>query len=316
MMTVSSNPKIKAAIFSISGALCLAVIKLVIALISGSMAVMASAIDSLLDILMSGVNFMAIRHAEQPPDECHPFGHGKFETLATLFQALVISISGAWIIYEAVRRLSEGRQLDSLGQGIGVLAFSAAVSWLIARHLRRVARETDSSALEADSLHFRMDIYTNLGLMAGLLLIRWFHIHWLDSALSILVASYILHEALQLIKRSMTELLDQELPDDIQLQIHQLISSHSGPLAGYHGLRTRRAGSMKIMDFHLEVCKDMTVAEAHELTDGLEQKIEREIPGANVIIHIEPCTVEECPGRENCEIEKSRVPQRFTNTAD
>ncbi|SEA66092.1 cation diffusion facilitator family transporter [Desulfuromusa kysingii] len=310
-MTKKSNPKVKAAAFSICGAFTLAAIKLVVAFFSGSMAVMASAIDSLLDILMSGVNFMAIRHAEQPPDQSHPFGHGKYETLATLFQALVISGSGGWIIYESIVRLSQNNALENIDQGIGVLAFSAIVSWFIASYLSKVAKETDSSALEADSLHFRMDIYSNLGLMAGLLMVRWFNISWLDPALSILVASYILHEALQLIKRSLTDILDHELPDEIQQQVHQLISNHSGPLAGYHGLRTRRAGSLKIMDFHLEVCKDMSVAEAHALADSLEKKIEKEIPGANVIIHIEPCPVEDCPGVENCEIGKSRVPRRF-----
>ncbi|MDX2479648.1 MAG: cation diffusion facilitator family transporter [Desulfuromusa sp.] len=312
----TNNPKLKAATFSICGALTLAIIKLVIALLSGSMAVMASAVDSLLDILMSGVNFMAIRHAEQPPDQSHPFGHGKFETLATLFQALVITGSGGWIIYESVARLGRNNRLENIDQGIGVLAFSAVVSWFIARHLSRVAKQTDSSALEADSLHFRMDIYSNLGLMAGLVLVRWFDIHWLDAALSILVASYILHEALQLIKRSLTDILDHELPDEIQQQVHQLISSHDGQLAGYHGLRTRRAGSMKIMDFHLEVCKDMTVAEAHKLTDSLEKKIEKEIPGANVIIHVDPCTVEDCPGKENCEIDLSRLPSRYQRPED
>ncbi len=308
------NPKLRAATFSICGALLLAIIKLTVAIMSGSMAVMASAIDSLLDILMSGVNFMAIRHAEQPPDQSHPFGHGKFETLATLFQALVITGSGGWIIYESVVRLSRNNQLENIDQGIGVLAFSAIVSWFIARNLSKVAKQTDSSALEADSLHFRMDIYSNLGLMAGLFMVRWFDIHWLDSALSILVASYILHEALQLIKRSLTDILDHELPDEIQQQVHHLISTHEGPLAGYHGLRTRRAGSLKIMDFHLEVCKDMTVAEAHKLTDSLEKKIEKEIPGANVIIHIDPCEIDDCPGRENCIIDKSRIPTRFQKT--
>ena len=306
-----TNPKLKAAAISISGALFLAIIKLVIAVLSGSMAVMASAIDSLLDILMSGVNFMAIRHAEQPPDQSHPFGHGKFETLATLFQASVITATGGWIIYESVVRLGSNNRLENIDQGIGVLAFSAVVSWLIARNLSKVAKQTDSSALEADSLHFRMDIYSNLGLMAGLVLVRWFDIHWLDSALSILVASYILHEALQLIKRGLTDILDHELPIEIQQQVHQLISTHEGPLAGYHGLRTRRAGSLKIMDFHLEVCKDMTVAEAHKLTESLEKKIEREIPGSNVIIHVEPCMIDDCPGRENCIIDKSRIPTRF-----
>ncbi len=315
-MPLTNNPKLRAAIFSICGALSLAIIKLVIALLSGSMAVMASAIDSLLDILMSGVNFMAIRHAEQPPDQSHPFGHGKFETLATLFQALVITVSGGWIIYESVVRLGRNNRLENIDQGIGVLAFSAVVSWFIARHLSQVAKQTDSSALEADSLHFKMDIYSNLGLMAGLLMVRWFDIHWLDAALSILVASYILHEALQLIKRGLTDILDHELPEDIQRQVHQLISTHGGPLAGYHGLRTRRAGSLKIMDFHLEVCKDMTVLEAHKLTDSLERKIEREIPGANVIIHIDPCSVVDCPGKENCEIIVDRVPVRFQNSGD
>jgi len=304
---LSDNLKIRAATFSITGAFSLAAIKLFIAVTSGSMAVMASAVDSLLDILMSGVNFMAIRQAEQPPDECHPFGHGKFETLATLFQALVITCSGGWIIYEATLRLTEGSGPENIDQGIGILLFSAVVSWFIARYLRKVARLTDSTALEADSLHFRMDIYSNLGLMVGLLLIRWLHIYWLDAALSILVASYILHEALQLIRRSLMDVLDQELPEEIKQQVDQLIRSHDEPLSGYHGLRTRRAGSLKIMDFHLEVCKEMTVAEAHGIADSLEKKIEQAIPGADVIIHIEPCHQGNCPGRDSCKMVKTRI---------
>ncbi len=309
-MILSDNLKLRAATFSISCAFSLAVIKLFVAFFSGSMAVMASAIDSLLDILMSGVNFMAIRHAEQPPDQRHPFGHGKFETLATLFQALVIFGSGAWIIYESVMRLSQGIQLAQLDQGIGVLAFSSVVSWFIARYLRKIAKQTDSSALEADSLHFRMDIYSNLGLMAGLLFIRFFDVSWLDPALSILVASYILHEAVQLIKRSLNDMLDQELPESIQQTIHRVITNHDGPLCGYHGLRTRRAGSLKIMDFHLEVCKDMTVFEAHDLADRLQEEIIREIPGADVIIHIDPCTVRQCPGHATC----GRRPRNLATT--
>lgn len=307
MPLISENPKIRAASLSISAALGLASIKLVVAISSGSMAVMASAIDSLLDILMSGVNFMAIRHAEQPPDQCHPFGHGKFETLATLFQSLVISSSGGWIIYEATQRLSEGSQLSSLDQGIGVLAFSAMASWGVASYLRRVARQTESSALEADSLHFRMDILSNLGLLIGLLVIRWFKIDWLDPALSILVASYILHEALKLIRHSISDVLDHQLPEEVQQQVHHLITSHLGSLASYHGLRTRRAGSLKIMDFHLEVCREMSVYEAHQLADNLEKEIESSIQGSDVIIHIEPCKEDHCPGSVACAKEKSRL---------
>ncbi|MDX2480311.1 MAG: cation diffusion facilitator family transporter [Desulfuromusa sp.] len=306
-MRLPENLKIRAAVFSITGAFSLAVIKLIIAVTSGSMAVMASAVDSLLDILMSGVNLMAIRQAEQPADECHPFGHGKFETLATLFQALIISCSGGWIIYEATSRLTEGNSLENVDHGIGILAFSAVVSWFIARYLLKVAKQTDSTALEADALHFRMDIYSNLGLMLGLLLVRWLEISWLDAALSILVASYILHEALQLIKRSLMDVLDQELPEEIKQKVHEIISNHEGPLSGYHGLRTRRAGSLKIMDFHLEVCKEMSVAEAHKIADSLEKKIEKNIPGADVIIHIEPCHRSACPGSAACDVMKTRI---------
>jgi cation diffusion facilitator family transporter len=310
---VSKNPKIKAAAVSVVGALSLATIKLIIAILSGSMAVMASAIDSILDILMSGVNFAAIHQAEQPPDANHPFGHGKYETLATMIQALVITSSGVWIIYEAITRISEGQRLERLDEGIGVLAFSALASWLIARYLKRVAKQTDSSALEADSLHFRMDIYTNLGLMAGLLLIRWFDVAWLDSTLSILVALYILSEALKLIKRSLSDMLDQQLPDDIQQKIEQLIASHAGPMSNYHDLRTRRAGSMKIMDFHLELCKYMTVEEAHRIGHNLESKIENEILGSDVIIHFDPCDKCDCPGREFCKKEQARIAIREDN---
>ena len=304
---LSENLKIRAASISICCALSLAILKLIVALTSGSMAVMASAVDSLLDILMSGVNLMAIRHAEQPPDQCHPFGHGKFETLATLFQAIVILATSGWIIIEATSRLAKENQPSHLNQGIAVLAFSTVASWFIARYLQSVAKKTDSSALEADALHFHMDIFTNLGLLIGLLVVNWLQVFWLDSALSILVASYILHEALQLIKRGFTDLLDHQLPDEIQNQVHHLIRTFNGPLAGYHGLRTRRAGSLKIMDFHLEVCKEMTVFEAHKLADALEKRIEGSIQGADVIIHIEPCQETHCPGSASCEMTKSRI---------
>lgn len=302
----AASPKIRAAGVSITAAVSLATIKLIIALASGSMAILASAVDSLLDILMSGVNFVAIRHAEQPADECHPFGHGKFETMATLFQALVITASGCFIIFESARRLLNGIVLQKLDQGIGILAFSALVSWLVARYLKKVAKATDSSALEADSLHFSMDIYTNLALLAGLLLIRWFDILWLDPALSILVGLYILFEAMRLVRHSMSDVLDQELPAELQQEIRNLIEKHQGNLGSYHDLRTRRAGSRKIMDFHLEVCKHMSVEDAHNIADTLEKQIEKAIIGADVTIHIEPCAEAVCPGVNQCEQDKSR----------
>jgi len=302
-----TSPKIRAARLSIGTAASLALLKLGAGLATGSLAVISSAIDSLLDILMSGVNYLAIRQAEQPADASHPFGHGKFETMATLVQALLIVVSGGWIIFESIRRLLGGAELVRLGEGIVVLLVSASVSWVLARFLRRVARETDSSALQADSLHFAMDVYTNLALVLGLAAITFFGLPWLDPILSLAVAVYILFEAFRLIRSSLRDALDEQLPENIRKEVEQLIRAHQEHLLDFHNLRTRRAGSQKIMDFHLTVCKHLSVEEAHAIADHLEKRIEQKIRGSDVTIHIEPCRRHDCPGRAECLIDKTRL---------
>jgi cation diffusion facilitator family transporter len=304
----SSRRKIAAARLSIATAVTLAAVKLVAGILTGSLAVIASAIDSTLDILMSGVNFFAIRQAEQPADESHPFGHGKFETLATLFQALIIAASGSWIVIESIHRLIDGAALQRVGQGALVLLASAIVSVLISRHLRKVGRETESSALEADALHFAMDIYTNLALMAGLVILSFVELPWLDPLMSLLVACYILYEAFKLIRHALREVLDAELPDAVRHEVLKLVEIHKGDLLDVHNLRTRRAGSQKIMDFHLTVCKHLTVEQAHSIADHLEERIREQIAGSDVTIHIEPCQRADCPGYEKCHDDPTRHP--------
>ena len=300
-----TSPKIRAARLSLGTAFALTLLKLVTGLLTGSLAVLASAIDSLLDILMSGINLLAIRQAEQPADSSHPFGHGKYETLATLIQALAIAGSGCWIIFESLRRLQRGTEVTSLSGGIGVLAISAAVSWWIGRYLRKTAERTESSALKADSLHFSMDLYTNLALMAGLAIITVTGAAWLDPVLSLLVALYIIFEAVRLVRHGLRDVLDEQLPETVQQEIQRIIEANRCDLLGYHNLRTRRAGSQKIMDFHLTVCKHLNVAEAHSIADQMEKQIEAEIRGADVTIHIEPCQRTDCPGREHCNAEQA-----------
>jgi len=302
-----ASPKVAAARVSLATATSLAVMKLAAGLFTGSLAVITSAVDSLLDILMSGVNFMAIRHAELPADERHPYGHGKFETLATVFQALVISASGVWICIEAVRRLEGGRVVEKPLGGIAVMVVSLAASWLLTRYLRRVARATDSSALHADALHFAMDVYTNLALLIGLVALFWFELPWLDPLMSLLVAIYILKEAVSLLRYGLRDMLDERLPDSVRAEIEQLIDTHRGEMFGYHHLRTRRAGSQKLIDFHLTVCKHLSVDEAHRITDYLEEQIAERVAGSDVTIHIEPCQLVDCPGREECPALKVRA---------
>lgn len=301
MAASNSQRKLRAARLSIATASGLALLKLTAGIATGSLAVLASAVDSLLDILMSGVNFLAIRQAEQPADQSHPFGHGKFETLATLFQALVIAGSGCWIILESIQRLLAGSLPKQLGSGILVLLLSAGASLWISRYLRRVGRQTESSALEADALHFSMDVYTNGALVLGLILIAWLQTPWLDPVLSLLVACYILIEAVRLVRHGLRDILDEGLPEAVRLEITSLIEAHHQYLVDYHHLRTRRAGSQKIIDFHLTVCKHLSVEEAHDIADHLERRIEEHISGADVTIHIEPCPRDDCPGEERCQ---------------
>jgi ferrous-iron efflux pump FieF len=307
--------KIRAARYSIATATGLAGLKLVTGLATGSLAVLASAIDSLLDILMSSVNYLGIRQAEQPADTSHPFGHGKFETVATLVQSLLIAVSGGGIIFESIRRLLRGAELAHLGGGMAVLLLAAVVSWVLTRYLRRIARETDSSALQAEALHFSMDVYTNLALVVGLGAVTFFDLPWLDPVLSLLVGLYILYKAGQLIRHSMRDVLDEQLPETIRQEVEHLIRAHHEHLLDFHNLRTRRAGSQKIMDFHLTVCKHLSVAEAHAIADHLEKRIKQQIPGADVTIHIEPCLRADCPGLAQCPVDKTRLEETGDGSA-
>ena len=299
-MNLHSRQKIRAARIAVGTAFVLAVVKGVTGLVSGSMAMITSAVDSLLDIVMSGVNYVAIRHAERPADECHPFGHGKYETLATIFQALVISASGIWIIVESVQRLQHSSPLQRLGVGIIVLLLASLASWGLSFYLKKVARETDSSALAADSLHFSMDIYTNLVLALGIGAVSLLDWYWVDPGLSIIVALYIVWQALGLLKSGFGDVLDRELPAEMKDRIDELIRNSDVHALDYHNLRTRRAGSHKIMDFHLTLCKHLSVEEAHQMADTLEKKIEEEMQPADVTIHIEPCARHDCPGYQEC----------------
>lgn len=301
-----SSAKITAARASIAVAVGLALLKLVAGILTGSLAVLSSAVDSLLDILMSGINFAAISHAEQPADEKHPYGHGKFETLATLFQSIVIAVSGGWIIFEATRRLTHDHMVTQPVGGIAVMAISLVASWLISRYLKRVARQTDSSALAADALHFSMDVYTNLALLVSLVVLAWTGLPWIDPIMSLLVAIYILVEAIRLLRHGLGDVLDEQLPIEIQAELEKAIKEHKHELFGYHNLRTRRAGSQKLIDFHLTVCKHLSVEEAHHITDHLENKISEHIKGSDVTIHIEPCRRHECPGRAACPTQSVR----------
>jgi cation diffusion facilitator family transporter len=283
---------------AILGAGALAVVKLATGLVTNSIGLISSATDSLIDVLISSLNLFSIRIAESPADEGHPYGHGKAENLAGLAQAAVIAGLGGWVIFEAVRRLLRGVQPEHSEWGVAVMAVSLVVSWLITRHLRRVAARTDSVVLLADSLHYATDVWTNAGVLVSLALLWLTGVGVFDSLIAVLLGAVILRSAYQLVARAVADLMDAAIPAAEQHEIERVIHRHKFVVSS-HDLRTRRSGSQRQIDFSVVLCRHLPLGEAHDLVDHIEKEIERTIPGAHVVVHAEPC-LPECKLTDRC----------------
>lgn len=284
---------------SVCAAVALCLSKFAVGVLTGSLGVLSSAFDSLADIFMSAVNLFSIRQSMQPPDAQHPYGHGKIEALATLFQGAVIGYTGVWVLREGVARLAAGRTPESAEGGIAMMAVGVVASFAVTRYLRKVGRETGSSVLSADALHFATDVYTNGGILAALVVFRFTGWKWIDPGIALLVGVYILYAAGRLLFDAAQELLDRTLPPETVDRIRGIIESHRPMVVDYHDLRTRRAGSEKHVDFHVVLCREATVGDAHAVADRLEEEIAALLGNATVVTHVDPCRIE-CDGPSAC----------------
>lgn len=302
---------LRAARFSVASAASLAAAKLLVGIVSGSLAVLSSAFDSLADIVMSAVNFLFLRKSMDPADANHPYGHGKVETLATILQGMVVAAIGGWVVYEGIRRLAEGRVPSFPDLGIAVMAVGAGASWFIAGRIRRAGERAGSPGLVADSLHYRTDVYTNGGIVLSLVLFRFTGWKWIDPALALLLGGYIVYEAGALLYNALHDLLDRGLPLEVVARVEAIINAHRPMVVDFHDLRTRRAGAQKHVDFHVVVCREFQLKDAHRVADHLEMEVREALGNVCVVTHIDPCSVE-CPGKEECarilgEIRKLRI---------
>ena len=297
--------------FSLGSAVILASAKFVAGVLSGSLGVLSSAFDSLADIFMSGVNLLSIRKSMHPADTSHPYGHGKVESLATVFQAAVIAATGGWVVWEGVRRLIGGRVPESADKGIVVMAIALPASWYISRRIRKAGEETGSPALMADSVHFATDVYTNAGILGSLLVFRFTGWAWLDPGVALLVGIYILVVAAKLLLPAIQDLMDRGLPEESVELVRRVIDRHRPFIVDFHDLRTRRAGPEKHVDFHLVVCREYKLEDAHRVADHLEKEVQLALGNAHVVTHIDPCDLE-CPGVDHC----SRVLSDIRNLRD
>ena len=296
--------KYKASLFAIASAFILALSKLSAGLMSGSMAVLSSSLDSILDIFMSGMNFLAIREASKPADYRHQYGHGKAENLAALVQSLVIIFTGGAIFYNAIHKFLHKDAIHYSGLDLGVMLLSVIFSMMISIVLRKVGEKTDSSALKADALHYSSDLYSNSAAIVAIILTYYTGITFFDLFFSVVVAVILIVSALKIFRDGFSGLMDASIPSDLEQKLHKIVSTMPYPYAGYHKMRSRVAGSKKYVDFHLLICREEKIDEAHKMADKLEIVLAGEINNLDTIIHIEPCsnpcelTEETCPIRK------------------
>jgi cation diffusion facilitator family transporter len=309
---VEQSNKIKksTARLSIASNALLVIMKLTIGIAIGSVSIISEAIHSGIDLIAAFIAYISVKKSSEPPDREHRFGHGKFEDFSGLIEAVLIFIASLLIIYEAAMRLLghggdisvyasiAGFQINVLLIGTGIMFISAAMNWYVSSKLMKAAKATESIALEADAWHLRTDVYTSLGIFAGLALITITGWKFLDPIFAIAVALFIMKAAYDLTRRATSDLMDTRLPEAEEQKIKGILSEHYLQFASFHELRTRRSGSDRFMDLHLVVSKNLTVHEAHELSDHLESDLQAEFPRSSITIHFEPC--EECCGICEC----------------
>ena len=280
------NAKVSIARLSIVSNTLLILMKLAVGLISGSVSILSEAIHSSMDLIAAVISFFSVRVSDNPPDSRHPYGHGKIENISGVIEALLIFIAAIWIIIEAIEKLfGEKIELESIALGSIVMFISALVNIFVSGKLYKVARATNSVALEADALHLKTDVYTSLGVATGLGLIIITGINWLDPVIAILVAIFIIREAYTLLVKAFTPLLDTAWSEN---EIDLLEKELKGLDVSYHNLRTRVAGNYRFIDIHIQIPEDVSVGSAHRYCDMIENELMKIYENLTVTIHVEP----------------------------
>jgi ferrous-iron efflux pump FieF len=254
-----------------------------------SLSLLSSLVDSVLDIAASIINFIAARYALQPPDEDHRFGHGKAEDLAALGQAIFIAGSGLFITFEAVRRLVLPTPIDHSEIGIGVMIISIILTTGLVLFQRYVIMRTTSNIVKADSLHYLTDILSNLAVIAAIIASTYFGWLYADPLMAIAIAALIIGGAIHIAKNGFNNLMDREFEDEERDKIIQIVNQHPKSL-GLHDLKTRRSGIYSFIQFHLDLDENLSLREAHDIGDEVEDMLKVAFPNADVLIHQDPTT--------------------------
>jgi cation diffusion facilitator family transporter len=262
----------KATVISTAVATLLTIVKLIVGVASGSVAVLASAIDSILDMAVSMFNFFAIKKAEEHPDDKFPYGKGKIQAIAGVIEGTIITLSGIFIIYEAISKILHNKPTQYLGSSLGVMIFSIIVTWLLVKYLMRVAKETDNIVIKSDALHYQTDLLSNGAVLLSLVLVYFTGFDWVDALFGFAIGAYIIYSAYEIIYEGIMVLLDRSLDSQTVAKIGEILGNDKR-VNGYHYLKTRTDGSINFVEFHLVLTPEMTLEEAHKIAEDIEYKI-------------------------------------------
>lgn len=278
-----------AGLASVLTALILIAAKAIAWLMTGSVSLLASLVDSVMDSIASLINFFAIRYSLVPADEEHRFGHGKAEALAGLGQAVFIAGSSVFLIHQSVTKLMDPQPISENGAGVAVMLFSIVLTFGLLLIQKYVVRETGSTAIEADSLHYLSDLAVNVGIIV-VLVVSQFGYLWLDGVVGLVIAVFILFSAWHIAYESAQLLLDREIPGEVREVITAIVADHPQAL-GFHDLRPRQSGRTQFIQLHVDMDQNLTLLQAHDLATRIETRIQEAFPMADVIIHQDPVAV-------------------------
>ncbi len=272
---------------SVGVAIFLLIIKCIAWIMTDSVSIQASLVDSLVDTLASLVNFFAIRHALVPADKEHRFGHGKIEAIAAQAQSLFIAGTALWLGFEALHRFAHPEPVQETPLGLAVIAVTIVITLALVAFQKYVIAQTNSTVIKADHLHFKGDLFLNFSVIASLILSSQVGWLFIDPLCGLLIGGYIMYTSWKIAKEAFHILIDRELPDEDRKRIKDIVMSHKDVL-GFHGLKTRTSGPGRFIQLHLEMDADMSLLKAHEIAHEVSYSLERAFPQTEVIIHQDP----------------------------
>ena len=282
----------KATLAASLASLLLILVKLAVGISTGTVMVLASALDSLLDFMVSSFNAYAVRSAEKPSDKVYNYGRGKMEGVASLLEGLFILASALYILRTAIfkfRSPASSISIHHINYAIGAMVFSLIVTWALVVYLRKMSAQSDSLIIRADTVHYQVDLLSNGGILAALILIRFTNWPWVDPIIAVGVSAYVGKAAIPLIRQGLNMLLDRALEEGLVENIRHIAESHSGRVTGVHELKTRKAGDTNFLEFHLVFDEDIKLREAHHIADEIEMRIRKLDKGRWIInIHLDP----------------------------